>query len=252
MSPELKIKVFGKNAAEISGLIEQLDLGLVLVEENPDVVISYGGDGTLLGAENKWPGVPKVALRDSKRCLVCANHSNELILHHLAEGKLKPTEFTKLQADITWKDGRPADRLSGINDINLHKALLNAGVRYRVWIDEELYIGGKYDEIVGDGLVIATPFGSAAYYRSITNSKFRTGIGLAFNNTSEPITHLVLREDSHIRVLITRGPAQLAADNDPRVLDVELGDEILIRCAPQNATLLVYDAVKYPADQFIF
>jgi NAD+ kinase len=250
MSPQLKVKLCGKNAAEISASLASL--GFVEVEENPDVVISYGGDGTLLGAERDWPGIPKVALRDSKRCLICSSRSNDLVLHHLAEGKLKRTEFIKLEATVHWKDGHSSDVLVGINDINMHKTMLNAGVRYSVWIDDEPYLGGQHDDIVGDGLVVATPFGSAAYYRSITNSKFRTGIGLAFNNTTEPVTHLVLREDSLIRVQITRGPAQLAADNDPRILSLGLGDEITIRCAPQGAVLLAYDAVKYPADQFIY
>ena len=34
-----------------------------VVEKSPDVVICFGGDGTLLSAELKWPGVPKVPSR---------------------------------------------------------------------------------------------------------------------------------------------------------------------------------------------
>lgn len=258
MPETLRVIVFGKNREEILPAIERL--GIAVVEDNPDVVISYGGDGTLLMAEREWPSLPKVALRDSKRCLTCTHHDNGTILRHLAEGKLKRTEFIKLDARLRRAseprnaegagNAPPSSPLSGINDINLHKATLNAGVRYRIWIDDEPY--GGHDEIVGDGLVVSTPFGSAAYYRSITNSTFRTGIGLAFNNTTEPISHLVLREDSVIRVLVTRGPAQLAADNNPTVLPVRYQDEILIQRAPKNAIVLAYDKVRYPADQFIF
>jgi NAD kinase len=78
------------------------------------------------------------------------------------------------------------------------------------------------------------------------------GIGLAFNNTIEPINHLVLSEDSAIRVVITRGPAQMAVDNNPGVIPVDRGDQITIRRADHNAVILAYDWVRYPADQFIF
>jgi NAD+ kinase len=240
MAPS-NVLVFGRRKAEILPAIAEL--GLRCVEENPDVVISYGGDGTLLGAEREWPGVPKVALRDSRRCRVCSHESNETILRHLVENTLKRTEFIKLRATVGDCE------LTCLNDIILHKMNINAGVRYSVWIDDEHY---GHDEIVGDGLVVATPFGSAAYYRSITHSTLRVGIGLAFNNTIEPINHLVLSEDSAIRVLITRGPAQMAVDNNPGVIPVDRGDQITIRRADHNAVILAYDWVRYPADQFIF
>jgi NAD+ kinase len=237
----LKVLLYGHNKREILPLIQ--DLGMRPVEADPDVVVSYGGDGTLLGAERDWPGLPKVALRDSKRCLTCSHESNGAILSHLAQGKLKRTEFIKLQAEARGLS------LVCINDINLNKVHVNAGVRYRVWIDEERYAP---DEIVGDGLVVSTPFGSSAYYRSITHSVFRVGIGLAFNNTTEPINHLVIPEGSFIRVEITRGPAYLAADNDPRIMSVEKGDVIEIRQSAEKAVILAFDRIKYPADQFIF
>ncbi|MFP4380355.1 MAG: hypothetical protein ACLFUS_07620 [Candidatus Sumerlaeia bacterium] len=236
-----KVLVFGQNKKDIYPTIQNLDMEIV--DADPEVVISYGGDGTLLGAELAWPGIPKVALRDSKRCLTCSHESNEIILRHLAEGKLKRSRFLKLKATL---DGQS---LLCINDINLSKIYVNAGVRYRVWIDDEAYAP---EEIVGDGLVVSTPFGSSAYYRSITNSTFRVGIGLAFNNTTEPVNHLVIGEDSVIRVQVTRGPAYLAADNDPNILTVKKENEMRVQRAEESAIILAYDHVKYPADQFIY
>ncbi len=237
----LRVMVVGKHQQEV---ISQLDrFGLELDESHPEVVISYGGDGTLLGAERAWPGVPKVALRDSQRCRTCSHESNEVILRHLAEGRLKRTEFMKLEASARGR------RLVCLNNVIVHNAIITSGVRYRVWIDDESY-GDR--EIVGDGLVVSTPFGSAAYYRSITHSTIRVGIGLAFNNSIEPINHLVLAESSLIRIRITRGPATLTGDQAPDKIEVDRGDEILICRSEHAATILVYDRVQYPADQFIF
>lgn len=237
----MRVLVFGKNGADLEEEIREL--GLQSVQEDPEVVISYGGDGTLLTAELLWPGVPKVALRDSRVCRSCSHHSNAILLKHLAADQLKRSQFIKLEA----RD--QGQTLVALNDIILHNAVINAGVRYQVWIDNERY---SQEEIIGDGLVVSTPFGSTAYYRSITHSTFRVGIGLAFNNSTEPINHLVLGEDSEIRVAIKRGPAVLAADNNPNTITLEDGDEIRIRRNPTNAVLLSYDHVRYPADQFIF
>jgi NAD+ kinase len=237
----LRVKIHGQNADDLAPLISNLDLEPV--EDEPEVVVSYGGDGTLLEAERAYPGIPKVTLRDSRRCRTCSHDSNETILRHLAEGKLKRTEFIKLQAKS------PGPLLTSMNDIILRNACVNSGVRFNLWIDDERY---GHDEIVGDGLVAATPFGSTAYYRSITQSTFRVGIGLAFNNCVEPINHLVIGEDSVIRLRITRGPALLAGDNSPDVVTVDREDEVTIRRADHSAVVLSFDRVKYPADQFIF
>src|ERR1035437_9622135 len=97
----LRVKVCGRNSPKI--LPRVLELGMVVDEAHPEVVISYGGDGTLLGAEREWPGVPKVALRDSERCELCSHESNDAILRHLAEGTLKRTEFMKLRTSAAGK-----------------------------------------------------------------------------------------------------------------------------------------------------
>ncbi|MFW6286325.1 MAG: hypothetical protein ACOC29_00125 [Candidatus Sumerlaeota bacterium] len=236
-----RILVYGRNSADIQSVIDELELETVNV--NPDIVVSYGGDGTLLSAEREYPGIPKVALRDSKRCNTCSHHSNEELLRHLADNTLRRVEFIKLLAEAGDNE------LVCLNNVILHNASIAEGLRYRVWIDEESY--GE-DEIVGDGLVVSTPFGSAAYYRSITRSTFRVGMGLAFNNSIEPINHLVLSDQSVIRVLITRGPATVVGDQEPGSFSMQQGEELIIRQAAEKATLLVYDHVRYPADQFIY
>jgi len=76
-------------------------------------------------------------------------------------------------------------------------------------------------EFIGDGLVVATPFGSTGYYRSITDSYFELGIGIAFNNSTEQADSLVVKEQRQIKVLITRGPALLYADNQTKIINLK-------------------------------
>lgn len=43
-----------------------IDKGCTFDEKNPEFVVSYGGDGTLLRAEFLYPSIPKLLLRIQK------------------------------------------------------------------------------------------------------------------------------------------------------------------------------------------
>lgn len=221
-----RVLVLGNRVESIRRLIREK--GLEVVTENPDVILTYGGDGLLLGSERDWPGIPKLPLRNSRHGRKCEPHQIEVALDRLMRRDLRRRVFLKLRAEARGQV------LVGLNDVIVHNSQPTSGVRYRVWIDDHEFS----DEIMGDGVVVATPFGSTAYYRSITRGTFRVGIGLAFNNSIEQVDHMVLREDSAIRVRITRGPAIVVADNNPEAVPLGDGDEVEIRRAEGEAVLL--------------
>ena len=233
----MRVALVGQDGAALIPAL--LAAGLVVVDRPAasDLIISYGGDGTLLGAERDFPGIPKLAIRDARLCRKCEIHQTERILADLAAHRIASVELPKLAA-LTQ-----GSSLVGLNDIILRNAVITSGVRYRVWINDHPYSG----EIVGDGLVVATPFGSSAYYRSITHSLIRTGIGLAFNNSTEPISHLVLRSSDRIRLRITRGPAVLAADNNPAHISLAPRDTVEICQSEQKAIILGIDGLRCSA-----
>jgi len=221
-----RVLVLGRNSEPVVDLVRAS--GLLSVEDEPDLVITWGGDGLLLGSEREWPGVPKLPLRNSRHGKRCGPHEVQDALDRFLAGSLSETRWMKLRADANGEE------LVALNDILVHNSRPTSGVRYRVWID-----GREFSrEILGDGVVVATPFGSTAYYRSITRSIFKEGIGLAYNNSTEPLDHLVLPATSEIRVRITRGPALATADNDPRMVPLEEGDEVHIRRGGGEATIL--------------
>ena len=70
----MKIAVFGKTPEskhELAAAAEKE--GFEYEEKLPDIVISYGGDGTFLRAERKYPGVIKALFRYSNICKKCHN-----------------------------------------------------------------------------------------------------------------------------------------------------------------------------------
>ena len=128
-------------------------------------------------------------------------------------------------------------KLLGINDIIVHNQDPRHAIRYEILIDEKPM--GK--EIIGDGIVAATPLGSTGYYRSITDSFFEVGMGLAFNNSTEQADHMVLRDSARIVIHIVRGPAIVYADNQPESVVLEAGDDVVLRMSKQRAHIIRFE-----------
>jgi len=219
---KLRVVIFGRDSKKVSRLVK--NSGFTLVKSSPDFVISYGGDGTLMQAEHKFPGTPKIILKGSPICKRCLSNSNEEILKRVTRGNFKVENLVKLEVGTGTKN------LTAINDVIVHNKDPRHAIRYRLWINNEL-IG---NEIIGDGVVIATPFGSTGYYRSITDSFFELGIGVAFNNSTEQSDHMVIREDSRIKIKIVRGPAVVFADNQETGANLETNHEVMITRSPQK------------------
>jgi len=123
-----------------------------------------------------------------------------------------------------------------MNDIVVHNSDPRHAIRYRYAVN-----GVQHPhEVIGDGVVAATPFGSSAYYRSITKSTFQKGIGLAFNNSTEPFDHMVLSDDGVINVNISRGSAIIFADNQPEKIQLKDGQSVEIKKSAESAKILSF------------
>jgi NAD+ kinase len=225
----MKIALVSKDAAALARCKESAkEHGLDYDGESPDVVLTYGGDGTFLHAERKFPGVPKLPLRKSATCQKCYEHEIEEALTLLSEKKYDEEELIKVEAAFK------GERLIGLNDIIIRNKDLEHAMRFDLFVDGKLL----FEHLIGDGLVIATPFGSTAYYKSVTREPFEQGIGIALNNTMQEIAPLLLDESCEITVKILRGPAEVAADNLKAAIILDEGDEITITVSEQKARVL--------------
>ncbi|MBX4215484.1 hypothetical protein KW797_00885 [Candidatus Parcubacteria bacterium] len=223
----MKVTIVGKEKEKIEGLVAKT--GFSFDDTAPDMVISYGGDGTLMRAEAAYPGIPKVALKNSQICKKCSPFANEEVLAKLKNENYAIEELPKLEAEMEGK------KLIGLNDIVVHNKDSRHAIRYRIKVN------GKDlgHEIIGDGIVVATPFGSTGYFRSITDSFFEVGIGLAFNNSTEQSDHMILKEGSSIEMEIVRGPVVVYADNQEGGVSLESGKRLTIRKSAATAKIVV-------------
>lgn len=229
-----KVLTLGRDLQIIHKLLEQENLNVV--EKNPDVIITHGGDGYLLNAERLYPAVPKLPIRHKSICKTCIDHDTTHAIRALARGTISKSTVHKLETTIDHKT------YHALNEFSLHHVKPNQAIRFSVQINDE----EPTDEVIGDGVIVATPFGSHAYYRSITNSTFRLGIGIAFNNTTEPIDHLVVRDTDRITLTVLRGPAYFLTDNDASVPPMETGSTFVIKQSKATATFLGLDRFRCP------
>ncbi|MBP9822198.1 MAG: NAD(+)/NADH kinase [Candidatus Pacebacteria bacterium] len=213
----MKVILFGDNKKIGEELVTKF--GFDVVDSNPEAVISFGGDGTLMKAEFAYPGIPKIVLRDSNICKVCSVLTNEEVLEKISRKEYTIQPLMKIEAQFE------GNTISAINDIVIHNGNPRHGIRYNLTVNDRP-IGGT---IIGDGIVVATPLGSTAYYRSITDSYFEAGIGIAFNNSTEQIDHVVCTEDKIITTTIVRGPAMVYADNQEKIFELKDGDKVVIK-----------------------
>lgn len=201
-----------------------------IVQRQPDFILCYGGDGTLLYAERHYPTVPKVMIRKSRICHLCAELSRDTILRLLTSGRYSLVEHPLLESRVKGKC------ITGLNDILVAHATVNAALRFRIYVNDRPYGG----ELLGDGVLVATPLGSTGYFQSITRSTFKNGLGIAFNNTICTLNHLVMPDDTVVKVKIDRGPAVIVGDNGKHFVLLKSNKVVTIKRSYRSAAIVAF------------
>lgn len=119
-------------------------------EETADVVVVLGGDGTMLSAVHRYPGMPLLGLNlGSLGYLASVEESNfEDAISALAEERYRISHRTALKVC----------GVNALNDVVVSRGVSGHAVRMEFSVD-----GKHATRFVADGLVIATPTGSTAY-----------------------------------------------------------------------------------------
>ena len=120
---------------------------------NPDIVVVLGGDGTMLSAVHKYPGIPLLGLNlGSLGYLASVEEANfDDAIEAIAEGRYGISHRTALNVC----------GVNALNDVVVSRGASGHAIRM------DLSVDGKYaTRFVADGLVVATPTGSTAYSMS--------------------------------------------------------------------------------------
>ena len=134
-------------------------------DEHPDVVITVGGDGTLLGAfhryRNQLDSIRFVAIHTGHLGFYTdwRNYEVDQLIESLKQDKGEHVSYPLLDVNVKFKSG-DVIRYAALNEATLRK--VNGTLLCEVYINGELF-----EYFRGDGLCVATPTGSTGLSKSL-------------------------------------------------------------------------------------
>ena len=197
------------------------------------LLITVGGDGTLLRAARiaVEHDVPLLGINTGRLGFLTELDEDDPRLHDLPaliERGLFMDERTALQAEY---DDR---RFFALNDVVVRKGEVSRLVPFGLRVDD-----GASTQIAADGICVATPTGSTAYFLSAGGSLIAPSVDafgvvplLPHTLFSRP---LIVPNDSRIEITSDLEAAQAHLECDGDVLsDVAPSSSVMIRCHPKR------------------
>lgn len=223
--------------------------GFEVEEKNPSLVVSVGGDGTLLRAARKYPNSEILGIRAESKggSLPVDYKDSDEAVEKILSDDYEIVELPKVELEYKNK------KTTGLNEVYFFRDVSKfpGADRFRVYKDEvDLYS----DEVYADGCMLVTPFGSSAYNRSYYGPIIEEGLilmpmaGCLLHKTEkvkgvEVAKHakpVVIDDDEEILVEIKRdAPNVICGDNniDDNIL-LKVGDEITFRKSDSYTKLI--------------
>lgn len=210
------------------------------------LIVTLGGDGTVLYAARTCPDPTILPVRagdsEGNRAAFDADHLvEELDRLEAGDGALETTTFSTLTA---YQDGEELDGgFRALNEISVHHSSPVLAATF----DLRIHDNGRtrrFRKLIGDGMLVATPFGSTGYYRAITGGTFTEGFGVAFNNVHKPRevpSYAVVSKGAVIEVELRktrRSSGAVLTRDDDEPYELAAGERVEIRAADRTVDLV--------------
>jgi NAD+ kinase len=216
-----------------------------------DLLVSFGGDGTLLR------GARMVATHHTPVLGVNLGHLGFLTsvgprhlidaFEHLATGAFwLDTRFT-LQACVMGRDGRAGTEYLALNDAVLHKGGFARVVRLGIFVGEDREEVGAYG---ADGIILATPTGSTAYSLSAGGAIVAPSMECLLATPISPHTlavrPLVLPADTRIEVEVLQPGAEVVLTIDGQAGEaLTYGDRLVVKRGEAAVPLVRFEGQSF-------
>lgn len=176
----MKIAIFSNSVRASKKVAESLKTRLkfarlVLDSAHPDIVITVGGDGTLLSAfhhyKNQLKHVRFVGVHTGHLGFYTdwRDYEVDQLLDSLTHDNGQSVSYPLLEVQITYADDNSEKKLLALNESTIKK--LTGTMMANVYIKDELF-----ELFRGDGLCISTPTGSTAYNKSTGGAVLSPGL----------------------------------------------------------------------------
>lgn len=208
---------------------------------NADLIVSIGGDGTLLRAAHfvSAMGTPILGVNFGRFGFVCAFEPEEAEGAILAalKGEMQTQKRMMSQTELI-RDGKVVATLHSLNETVVQRSAMTRILEFRVRVD-----GTELARYPADGVMVATPTGSTAYSLSAGGPIVHPAVPCLIFAAIMPHTlnarPMVLDAQATVEVSVeTRGDAVLACDGHSR-LTLLNEDVIRVRRSPRVTRLVV-------------
>ena len=208
-----------------------------------DLLITFGGDGTLLRGARRLEGrpVPVLGINFGRVGFLTSVSRDETTwaLEAFAAEHHRLSSRSALLATVRSPDGTVVSESSALNDVVLHKGGVARVVRFQVLID-----GEPTGPVSADGIVVATPTGSTAYSLSaggpVVVPTLEAIIVTPICAHSLGVRPLVVRADAVVRLEpLDEGQADLLVSIDGQeTVMIGPGGSLEVRTAPTQVVLV--------------
>ncbi len=204
-----------------------------LDEGSVDLLVTLGGDGTLLRGARRVTGkdIPVLGINLGHLGFLTSCSGNHLAsaFDQLRAGNFTLDYRVTLDASILDKNGNPGESLIALNDFVVHSSVAARVSRFDLFVGE----GEANDEIgsfSADGVIVSTPTGSTAYSLSAGGPIVAPGVDCILVTPVCPHT-LAVR------------PLVLAADEHVIIREVDPARDLVLTADGQEAVTLAPGSV---------
>ena len=216
------------------------------LEEGIDLLITLGGDGTLLWGARQVAelGVPVLGINLGHMGFLTSVTLDgmEEALEKLFSGDYVLDSRSTLEAIVLGEAGVQRDRYLALNDFVIHKGGMARVTRLDLYVGEG-ELKEQIGRISGDGVVIATPTGSTAYSLSAGGPIVAPAMGCIIVTPICPHTlavrPLVIHAEETVSVTSKDNDSSLVLTVDGQAgTDLSMGESVLIRQAEARVHLI--------------
>lgn len=219
-------------------------VGIEMIQETAkesDILIVFGGDGTMLHAARSLQGTPTPLLGINTGGLgfLTAAPVEELesTLQKVWKGQLSLDKRPYIRSHVIGKDGNKPD-LTAVNDLVISRGMASRMIELEVIVDDQLLTQYRCD-----GFIISTPTGSTAYSLSAggavvsPSANVFTLTPICPHTLSNRSIIVDMKSTIEVRILSTRVETVLTADGQKQI-ELAPNDQVRIHAIPDQVQLL--------------